>query len=185
LPSALWIGAPGALIVWCAVLGHTARAETYLVNPEGTGDFPNLETALEQVVDGDVIELADGTYQNEAPTLGFEFFGKAITVRSQSGHPEQCIVEYESSDCTASGFIFRWHEGPNSVLEGISITAGFGDRPCNRSRGSCSGSAGVSVLNSSPTLTNLLLQDNPVGVRVAIRLHASSSAASSTTATGS
>ncbi|HET9885973.1 MAG TPA: hypothetical protein VFR10_00575, partial [bacterium] len=62
-----------------------ASAEVYLVNPQGTGDFPDLETALEKVVDGDIIELADGTYSR---FTGFDFLGKAITVRSQSGIAE-------------------------------------------------------------------------------------------------
>ena len=40
----------------------TAAAETYLINPEGTEDFPTIPAAIDALVDGDVIELTDGTF---------------------------------------------------------------------------------------------------------------------------
>ena len=145
------------------MLSNEARAETYLVNPQGTGDFPNLETALAQVVDGDVIELADGEYVGFGSI--FDFHGKAITVRSQSGSPRDCRISYSSYGFQDAGFTFQSGEGPGSLLQGVMITAGFSGTPGPRARGTCTGGVGVSVLNgSSPTLLNLLLEENPVGV---------------------
>ena len=150
-----------ALLAFGARGSSDARAETYLVNPQGTGDFPNLETALEQVVDGDVIELADGTYSRGE---GFDFLGKAITVRSQNGNPENCKILYDSNGLSWSGFTFQSGEGSSSILQGLLLTAEFSGIPDPRARG-CFGGAGVSLQNgSTPTLSNLLLEENPVGV---------------------
>ncbi|MCK4305958.1 MAG: hypothetical protein KAY24_17095 [Candidatus Eisenbacteria sp.] len=50
------------LISWIALSLAKPAAETYLVNPEGTGDFPTIPAAIDAVVDGDVIDLTDGMF---------------------------------------------------------------------------------------------------------------------------
>ena len=42
------------LVSWVILSLATASAETYLVNPEGTGDVPTIQAAIDAVVDGDV-----------------------------------------------------------------------------------------------------------------------------------
>ena len=56
------------LIVFCGAVFSFATivwATTYLVNPEGTGDFPTIQAAIDAVVDGDIIELNDGTFTGD------------------------------------------------------------------------------------------------------------------------
>ena len=143
-----------------------AGAFTYLVNPQGTGDFPTLEAALLAVQNGDIIELADGTYQRSFPE-SFDFLGKAITVRSQSGVPENCLIHFESYACDQSGFIFQSGETGFSTLEDISISSGWGHNVCDYAEDACHGGAGVVVANgSSPKLVNVLVFDTPLGVRI-------------------
>ena len=69
---------------------------------------------------GDVIELCDDTYIGPG-NRDLDYGGKAITVRSQSGDPESCVI-----DCytLARGFSFTNGEGPSSVVEGIKIRRG-------------------------------------------------------------
>lgn len=103
-----------------------AEAATYLIKPDGTGDFANIQLAISdpQVVDGDVIELGDGVFMGTG-NRDIEFDGKAITVRSQSGDPGACII-----DCTAErvewhrGFYFRLGEGPDARVENLTIRNG-------------------------------------------------------------
>ncbi|HET9885974.1 MAG TPA: right-handed parallel beta-helix repeat-containing protein [bacterium] len=148
-----------------ARLAPSAAGTTYLVNPQGSGDFPTLEGALAAVQDGDVIELADGTYQRSFPE-SFDFLGKAITVRSQSGVPENCLIHFESYACDQAGFIFQSGETEFSTLQNISISSGWGKNVCTSSE-KCFGGAGVVVAGgASPKLINLLLFETPVGVRV-------------------
>ncbi len=91
-------------------------AEVYVVRPDGLGDFPNIQAAIDAAVDGDIIELTNGTFTGVGNS-GIRFMGKAITVRSQSGDPPACRIDGGGSD----GFRFMDEEGPGSVLEGIQV----------------------------------------------------------------
>ena len=98
-----------------------ASGTTYLVKPDGTGDFPTIQAAIDAADSADVIELASGTFFAEG-NRNIDFFGKAITVRSEPGNPEQPII-----DCGYDGRGFDFHSGetPLSVLQGVAITNGF------------------------------------------------------------
>ena len=48
-----------------ALLIAAASAETSVVNPQGTGDFPTIQAALDSVVSGDVIELTNGVFRGD------------------------------------------------------------------------------------------------------------------------
>ncbi|MFC1573409.1 right-handed parallel beta-helix repeat-containing protein, partial [Candidatus Eisenbacteria bacterium] len=120
----------------------------YLVTPAGDGDLPTIQFAIHAVNDGDIIELANGTF-DEPDDRDISFLGKAITVRSQSGNPEECVIDCVGSyGDQARGFEFVSGESLNSVLEGISITGGY------RQTGGailCDGCA--------PTISNCIITD--------------------------
>ncbi len=98
-------------------------ARTFLVSVDGSRDFTKIQDAIFATRDGDTVEVYDGTYQGEG-NRGIEFFGKAITVRSQSGDPENCIVDCEG---LANGFVFRDEEDAASVLTGFKVINGDGE----------------------------------------------------------
>jgi hypothetical protein len=82
------------------------------------GDFGNIQAAIDSSVDGDVVQVAPGTYSGDG-NRNIDFRGKAITVRSQDGPRETTI------DCTDHrGFYFRSAEGSDSVLRGFTIAGG-------------------------------------------------------------
>jgi hypothetical protein len=116
-----------AILALCAVLLWPAAvlATTYLVRPDGTGDFPTIQAAINASVNGDVIELADGTFTGPG-NRDIRYGGKAITVRSASGDPDRTIIDCEGSapehHCA---FIFDHGEGPGSILAGVTIANGF------------------------------------------------------------
>lgn len=131
-----------------------AMATTYTVKPDGTGDFPTIQVAIDDpgVLDGDIIELINGVYAGEG-NRNIDYMGKGITVRSQSGIPDSCIIDCEGGpDSLNQGFLFQSGEGPDSILEGITVANG--DRT-----GGWGG--GIRCLaTSSPTLRNLKLVNN-------------------------
>jgi predicted outer membrane repeat protein len=105
------------------LLGGIALAETYVVNPDGTGDFPTIQAAIEGTSHGDIIELTDGVFTGPGNRdVGYR--GKAVTVRSQSGNAATCIIDCEGFD---RGFAFSSGEGPGSVLHGVTIIDGRSD----------------------------------------------------------
>jgi hypothetical protein len=99
-----------------------ATATTYVVNPEGTGDFPTIQAAINAAHYGDIIELTDGTFTGEG-NRDIDYYGKSITVRSQSGNAEVCIIDCEGAGrgISCSGV------SEDGALEGVTITGGAAD----------------------------------------------------------
>ena len=105
-------------------------ADTYLVKPDGTGDFPVIQAAVDFAQNGDEILLADGVFSG----LGndqIKFWGKAITVRSQSGRPMDCILDGNGEIGLArSPFLFENGEGPDSVVRDVTLYRGSTSTIC-------------------------------------------------------
>jgi hypothetical protein len=110
----------GLMVV--SAIASGAGATTIIVRPDGTGDFPTIQAAIDAAQDGDVIELTDGTFMGNG-NRDIDYLGKAITVRSQSGDPETCIIDCEGVargiDCS--------NVGSGAGLEGVTITGGEAD----------------------------------------------------------
>ncbi len=116
------------VVVACAavlVLGSSACAETYLVDPDSTiGDFPNIQAAVDSVADGDVIELADGVFQGPG-NRDMRYLGKHVTIRSRSGDPALCIIDCQGSEVDPHrAFTFTASDEETAVLEGVTIRNG-------------------------------------------------------------
>jgi len=142
-----------SMLVCCAIiaLAFTASATTYVIEPDGSGDFPTIQAAISASSDGDIIELADGTFTG-AGNRDIDFTGRALTVRSQSGDPETCVIDCEGNEADPHrGFIFQSNEGPGSVIEGITITHGWAEYYGGGIF--CDGDA-------SPSVVNCVLLDN-------------------------
>lgn len=50
-----------ALLSWSTM----AMAVTYTISPDGSGDFPTIQAAIDTASAGDIIELTDGTSTGE------------------------------------------------------------------------------------------------------------------------
>ena len=98
--------------------------QVYVVDPGGTGDFPTIQAAIKAAADGDIIELTDGIFTGEG-NRDMDYLGKAITIRSQSGNPEVCVIDCEGTESDPQrGFHLHSGEQAGSVLEGITIRGG-------------------------------------------------------------
>src|SRR5690606_26326506 len=140
-----------ASILSCAAFGD-ALADTFVVLPDGSGDFATIQAALDVAVDGDVIELGSGTFLGDG-NRDLDYAGKAVTVRSQAGSPAACVLDCEGSEADPHrAVIFDSGEGPGSVLEAVTIRGGA----------SPSGEHGGAVvcIASSPTLRDLVFEEN-------------------------
>ncbi len=99
---------------------------TYYVRTDGGGPsppyFPTIQAAIDYVnlETGDVIELI-GTPFTGVGNCNVNFNGKLVTVRSQGGDPDQCVI-----DCGGThGFVFQSGEDNRAVLEAITISGGY------------------------------------------------------------
>ncbi len=134
--------------VFAVAVFSSAQAETIYVdvNCPGPGDgseldpYCSIQTAIDNAVDTDEIVVAPGTYFET-----INFLGKAIWLRSSDG-PEVTIIDgtgfFHVVQCVSG-------EGPDTVLDGFTITGGNanGSNPDNRG-------GGMYNDNSSPTVTN-------------------------------
>jgi Chlamydia polymorphic membrane protein (Chlamydia_PMP) repeat len=128
------------------VLATAPLAETYVVQPDGAGDYPDIQAAIIGAGAGDVIQLTDGIFTGPG-NRDVNFMGKAVSVISQSGLPENCIIDCET---VGRAFAFLSNETATSVLEGITIRNGY----------SSEYGGGIFCEYSSPTITNCVFLDN-------------------------
>jgi len=150
-----------ALTAWSvnyASLAHVSSTicepTIHTVHPDGSGDYPTIQQAIDAASAGDVIELGNGEFDGPLNrNLGFA--GKCLTLRSQSGNPEDCVIDCENAD---RGFNF----GPGDTavqVEGITIK-----------RGSAMQGGGVYCNGASPVFRNCVIDscnaDNGAGVFV-------------------
>jgi hypothetical protein len=105
-----------------------ALATTYLVRPDGSGDFPSISSAVAAAQDGDEILLGDGVFSG-AQNRNNILVEKTLTIRSESGDPSRCTIDCEQHprggvEPNRAFYFFHTLE-MEPVLEGITITRGY------------------------------------------------------------
>ncbi|MFC1572289.1 right-handed parallel beta-helix repeat-containing protein [Candidatus Eisenbacteria bacterium] len=132
------------------------QATTYFVKPDGTGDVESIWAAIYFAEDGDVIQLADGTFTGHN-FRDLEFEGKAITIESQSGNPEACIIDCQGT-AEDPHWAFKLHagEGSGSVLSGLTITGAY----VSEGEGAFYSGAAIQCNESSPTISHCIFDGN-------------------------
>jgi len=100
----------------------TDEPRTYLVCSDGSSDFTEIQGAIFHSRDTDIIELCDATYTG-SNNRNLNYHGKAITVKSASGNPEDCVIDCEGA---GRGFQFDSIEDTLSVVHGVTITNAAG-----------------------------------------------------------
>jgi len=118
------------LILFLSALASLAlvsqtHATLYSILPDGSGDYPTIQAGVDAIMDGDVLELGAGTFAGPG-NRDIDFLGKAITIRSQSGDPETCIIDCQGTESEPHR-AFHLHSGETAgtTLSGVTITHGW------------------------------------------------------------
>jgi parallel beta-helix repeat protein len=119
--------------------------------------YCTIQEAIDASVNGDTVLLSDGVYTGPGNN-NVTFDGRAVTVRSEHG-PDNCIIDCGHEDETI-GFWFSAGDGPESVLDGLTITAGR----------STLGGGAIDCTSASPTIRRCKLTDSRGAWGGAIRL---------------
>jgi len=122
--------------------------------PPGDGSQGQPYTSIQYAIsrattmDGDVILVAPATYVE-----AIDFLGKAIRVEGSAGALSTAITLPFGTQ--QSVLTFASGEGPGSILEGFTITGGFGTWVAGFLTG-----GGIYGANASPTLRRLVVEAN-------------------------
>jgi parallel beta-helix repeat protein len=145
--------------------GSAAQGTTYYVATTGddndtggpTDPWQHIDYAIDQVSNGDTIEVAVGTY---AENVNFD--GKAVTLTSTDPNDwetiEDTIIDPNDTSSGSYGVEFSGGENANSVLTGFTIRRGY---------------YGVYCSSAGPVIEKCIIEDNnPHGIYCANSLPA-------------
>ncbi|MFH1143487.1 MAG: right-handed parallel beta-helix repeat-containing protein, partial [Candidatus Eisenbacteria bacterium] len=107
-----------------------------------------IQDALDDAVQGMTVLLEDGTFQGHRESS--PVYGKALTIRSRSGDPSQCIIDCQSA---GRGFEFHYDETYSTVLKGVTILNGYTDNS----------GGGILCMGASPSIRDCILRDCDTG----------------------
>ena len=103
--------------------------------------FATIQKGIDIAVDGEVVLVYPGLYQEEV-----DFLGKVLTVQGVAAGPAGVPVLQNPGDFAVS---FYYGEGPDSILKNFIIRDSF---------------MAVFIAGSSPTISNLTIVDNKYGI---------------------
>ncbi len=142
--------------------GNCYSFYTYPKNINVPGDFNTIQDAIDDSFDGCIIQVATGVYRGTG-NRDIDFLGKAITIRSTNPNSWN-VVKATIIDCNGSrndphcGFYFHTSENHSSVVDGFTITNGYGRYIAMDSI--YAGGAICSEGSGSPTIRRCILKDN-------------------------
>ena len=137
----------------CMLLVVPCQGRIITVDDDGPADFNNIQAGIDDANDGDIVEVRAGVYTGTG-NRDINFLGKAITVRSTDPN-DPCVVVATIIDCNGSGaeyhrgFNLDNGEGPNSVVNGLTIMNGYFDY-----------GGGILCNDSSPKIMNCIIKAN-------------------------
>lgn len=114
-----WVQCSLAAAVFLLVPELSSSQVTHVV-PQ---DFPTIQEAIDAAINGDTVLVQSGTYVENVT-----FAGKALTLVSQDGAAATILDGSALTAGVASGSVVRFEngEGPDSVLDGFTLTNGEG-----------------------------------------------------------
>ena len=137
----------GQIGVYGAACGF--GAVTWVIQPDGSGDYPTIQAAINAAAAGDTIALADGTFSGEG-NRDLDYLGKALTIKGLAGDPQLAVIDCQgTAEEPHRAFLFHSGETVTSVLRDVTITGG-----------EIAGDGGAILCQSSPLIENVVFFRN-------------------------
>jgi hypothetical protein len=177
----LMIARAGIAILCLCFLCTPVFSTVYYVQPDGTGDYATIQSAINATINGDTVLLANGVFTGSG-NWNLNFNGHEIVLTSMEGRDSTII------DCGAGvggyqrGITINSGEGSGTIVDGISIrhaltlggigtgiSIGSGSSPIirncaiydNVNQTSTTGyGVGIAINGSTPIISNNLIYEN-------------------------
>lgn len=146
---------PIIVLCLCLISACAASGSVHLIRPDGTGDFPTIQEAIDSVAPGDTIDLADGVFTGPG-NRDLHTDGRSLTIRSQSGDSTACVIDCEGTPSSPHrAFQLYRRADPEVRLERFTIRNGYAP----------SGPAGpvggaIDIFHASPILAGMVFEKN-------------------------
>jgi hypothetical protein len=138
-------------IVLLLASAEAADARTWYVTPDGSGQAPTIQAAVDSCVDGDEVVLAPGTYTyatQGASENSMVNIRKNITLRGEAG-AESTILDVQGNPARP----IRCHAPATVLIDGLTLQGG------NPPFEGGSGSGGIRITSGS-TIQNCIIRNN-------------------------
>jgi len=146
------------MLLLSAFMPLPPRADTWIVDPGGSGDFTTIQAALAAASDGDQILVQPGTYIENV-----DFLGKDLVLRSTTG-PASTIIDGSAGPPGAASCVrFTAGESAAAVLEGFTLTGGTGSIYRGRLEDGVEdvhAGGGLYCRTASPTIRDCVIAEN-------------------------
>jgi len=130
------------------LLASTAHSRTWYVRPDGTGDAPTIQAAIDAAEPGDEVLLAPGTYtwtNQGASGSSMITMKSGVWLHSEAG-PDVTVLDAEKQ----GRVIFCYGVDSRSTIEGLTLTGGEIE----------ASGGGIYCEESSPTITGNVIDGN-------------------------
>ncbi len=108
-----------SLVATISLTLEPAHAATWLIKPDGTGDAPTIQAAVDSAAYGDTLLLANGEYSGVGNTR--VEINTSLYIRSESDDPTLCVIRPSGE----RGLWFKSISAPGE-LRGVTITEADG-----------------------------------------------------------
>jgi hypothetical protein len=121
--------------------------------------YPTIQSAVIAAWNGDTISVADGTYTRSG-NRDIEFYGKAITLKSENG-PANCIIDCQGSaqEPHRAFVCLNPAEGLDTIIDGFTIKNGYVNSDFYKIFPPYYGGA-VCCYGAKPTIKNCIFRHN-------------------------
>ncbi|MFC1572520.1 right-handed parallel beta-helix repeat-containing protein, partial [Candidatus Eisenbacteria bacterium] len=126
-----------------------------IVKPDGTGDYTDIQTAIDAVYDEYTIALTNGVFTGEG-NRNLDFGGRGLLLTSVSGDRDSCIIDCEGDTLNpCRGFHFHNDEDSTAIVQALTIQNGF----VSDSLDQISGGA-ILCRGASPSIVDCVFRNN-------------------------
>lgn len=144
------------LCIACTVGAAVAAATSYVIAPDGSGDWPTIQAGVDGASRGDTLFLADGIFTGDG-NRDIDPLGKELAFLSLGGDPQNCIIDCAGSEADPHrGFAFGAGED-STVIAGLTVRNGYANGDCCED---LTGGAIRCMYSSSPVISNCIFQSN-------------------------